>query len=109
MELNANVGYRLVRLSILAALCTVLAHAVHNPWYDPSAVVSGQYGDILQMIAALAQKSHDPEFLKAADVCVGLFHKVNSSRRESEMQSMTNADLMPSQLAVGSGWPISSQ
>ena len=70
-------------MSVIAALVTVLGHAVHHP-SDSSGVPTQDemraYRSILSVLEAMAQRSHDGKLEKAKDLCMSLFSKVDASR-----------------------------
>lgn len=76
---------RTIKQHVVAALCTVLAQALHNPSADVlSRVDMVHYSKILQTLTTLAQKS--PEFQSARDLCMSLFAQVDTAQRVRQMQ-----------------------
>jgi hypothetical protein len=74
----------MIKLSVIAALVTVLAHTLHHPSdadNAPSQNDMREYGRILQMLGTLALKSSDSKLATARDLCMSLFSKVDPSRK----------------------------
>jgi vacuolar-type H+-ATPase catalytic subunit A/Vma1 len=87
----------MIKQHVVAALCTVLAQALHNPSVD---VVSRsemrEYSRILQMLTTLAQKS--PELQSARDLCMSLLSQVDAVQRVRQMQDMSIQEQGPFQV-----------
>jgi hypothetical protein len=85
---------RMIKLSVIAALVTVLAHTLHHPSdadNAPSQNDMREYGRILQMLGTLALKSSDSKLATARDLCMSLFSKVDASRKAKLWVGPTSA------------------
>ncbi|KAF2791527.1 hypothetical protein K505DRAFT_376704 [Melanomma pulvis-pyrius CBS 109.77] len=74
----------MIKIPVIAALVTVLAHTLHHPSDTggaPSRTEMREYGRILQMLGTLAQKRRDARLQTARELCMRLFSKVDASRR----------------------------
>lgn len=74
----------MIKLAVIAALVTVLAHTLHHPSDTEKAPLPEEmveYGRILQMLGTLAQKSSDSKLATARDLCMMLFAKVDASSK----------------------------
>lgn len=86
----------MIKLPVVAALCTVLSQAIHNPSVDAiSPAEMHAYSSILYMLTTLAEKSRDAELKRARDLCMTLFSKIDSARRVREMQNMSSLEIRP--------------
>jgi hypothetical protein len=86
--------HRMIKLSVIAALVTVLAHTLHHPGDKdnaPSQDEMGEYWQMLQMLGTLAQKSSDARLATAKDLCMMLFSKVTASRKAEHCDGRTGA------------------
>jgi hypothetical protein len=85
---------RIIKLSVIAALVTVLAHELHHPCDRDNASSPeemGAYWGILQMLGTLAQKSSDARLATAKDLCMKLFTKLTASRKGEYRVGQTSA------------------
>jgi len=66
----------MIKLPVVAALVTVLAHHIRTPAGPPSAETLREYTRVLSTLGTLATKSQDLELQRARDVCMTLFSKL---------------------------------
>lgn len=68
-------------MPLVAALVTVLAYHVHTPSSAPSSDKLREYSQTLRTLGILVEKSGDLELLRARDLCMMLFSKLESGLR----------------------------
>lgn len=70
----------MIKLPVVAAFTTVLSHHLHLPPEELKSNTMSEYGRILNTLWVLAEKSQDLELLRARDVCMAMFSKLEENR-----------------------------
>lgn len=75
----------MIKRPVIAAFTTVLAHHLHAPGPGPSSTLTSdtmrEYARILNTLRILAEKSQDLELLRARDVCMAMYSRVETGLR----------------------------
>lgn len=71
----------MIKIPVIAAFTTVLSHHLHHPSSTPTSDTMRDYSRILHTLRILAEKSQDLELLRARDVCMAMFSKVETGIR----------------------------
>ncbi|KAF2464768.1 uncharacterized protein BDR25DRAFT_241792 [Lindgomyces ingoldianus] len=81
---------------IIAALCTVLAHALESPSeYTPSLAEMQNISGLIKMLESMAQKSQDGELKTAQGLCALLFSKLKAGQRARGIGIAGGAEIIP--------------
>ncbi|KAF1974735.1 hypothetical protein BU23DRAFT_89887 [Bimuria novae-zelandiae CBS 107.79] len=68
----------MIKLPVIAAFTTVLSHHLHSPSNTLTSKTMHEYSRILTTLQNMAEKSQDLELLRARDLCMILFSKVET-------------------------------
>ena len=81
----------MIKLPVVAAFTTVLSHHLHSPSDTLNTDTMGEYARILSTLRVLAEKSQDLELLRARDVCMAMFSRVETRLRVKWMEERADA------------------
>lgn len=76
----------MIKLPVVAAFTTVLSHHLHSPSKTLNTDTMRDYARILNTLRIMAEKSRDLELLRARDVCMAMFSRVETRLRVSWME-----------------------
>lgn len=71
----------MIKKPVIAAFTTVLAHHLHVPDSALSPDTMREYARILNTLRIMAEKSQDLELLRARDVCMSMYSRVETGLR----------------------------
>ncbi|KAF2007036.1 hypothetical protein P154DRAFT_421430 [Amniculicola lignicola CBS 123094] len=87
----------MIKLPIVAALCTVLGHVLHHAQEKLSATEVHNYSRIVQTMTTLALKNNGEELQRARKLCLDLFERaVGAMTAEMQVGSLKEGDFDPS-------------
>ncbi|KAJ4304986.1 hypothetical protein N0V90_000514 [Kalmusia sp. IMI 367209] len=81
----------MIKLPVIAAFTTVLSHHLHTLSDTLTIDTMREYARILNTLRILAEKSQDLELLRARDVCMAMFSRVETGRRVSWLEQQVDA------------------
>ncbi|KAL5416837.1 hypothetical protein PMIN03_001907 [Paraphaeosphaeria minitans] len=81
----------MIKSPVMAAFTTVLAHHLHAPNSTPSSDSMREYGRILNTLRILAEKGQDLELLRARDVCMAMYSRVETGLRVRWLEEHVDA------------------
>jgi hypothetical protein len=87
----AEFRHRMVKRPVIAAFTTVLSHHLHTPSSTLSTDTMRDYCRILNTLRILAEKSQDLELLRARDVCMAMFARVETGLRARLVEEHVDA------------------
>jgi hypothetical protein len=87
----AKSRHRMVKRPVIAAFTTVLAHHLHTPSSKLDTDTMRDYSRILGTLRIMAEKSQDLELLRARDVCMAMFSRVETGRRVRWLEEHVDA------------------
>ncbi|OAG08356.1 uncharacterized protein CC84DRAFT_1214860 [Paraphaeosphaeria sporulosa] len=81
----------MIKRPVIAALTTVLAHHVHALDSTLNSDTMREYARILNTLRILAEKSQDLELLRARDVCMAMYSRVETGLRVRWLEEHVDA------------------
>ena len=82
---------RMIKTPVIAAFTTVLSHHLHHPSDTLTTDTMREYSRILATLRVLAEKSQDLELLRARDVCMAMFSRVETGLRVKWLEEQVDS------------------